>query len=209
MSTSEKLTYREAKVLQALTLGHSQASALRFAGFPEWTQSHPERIITPEIWAEFERLRSQLVEHTISAGLIDAQEIHEYLTDAIRADWCDIENDDGTFRPISEWPLIWRQMKEAGDVEVEFEAHRSHDGEDAQGLGGWDRDGMVRKVKVKFASRIKLIELAMKHKGVDAMVKEQKGDVHLHVHAEVTQRLNSALAREKRLIDVQAKEVQE
>lgn len=195
------MTYREAKYVQARINGATQVAAAQQAGFSVWLgRNATAQIETDEMREQIQKLQAELVQNTFQAGLITATEIHEYLTDAIRADWCDIENDDGTFKPISEWPLIWRQMKEAGDIEVEYEATRSHDGQDAQGLGGWDRDGLVRKVKIKFASRVKLIELAMKHKGVDALAVERQ-QVDINVTAEITAKLQGALRR-KALIDV-------
>lgn len=162
-----------------------------------------------DVEALVEEATAALAEIRFEECLIDAHEIHEYLTAAIRADWADIENDDGTFKPISEWPPIWRQMKEAGDVEVEYESHRSHDGEDRDGRGGWDSDGIVRKVKLKFTSRVKLIELAMKHKAVDAIVQPHT-DVNLNVNITATeQRLERAKLRMQRVIDVKAKEIKE
>ncbi len=195
------LTYKERRIVQGIIGGLSERQAIKAAGFSEAMASHPSWIITNEMRQLVEEGNRALTLRAYENGLISATEIHEYLTDAIRADWCDIENDDGTYRPISEWPLIWRQMKEAGDIEVEYESHRSHDGEDKQGLGGWDQDGIVRKVKIKFASRVKLIELAMKHKGVDAMA-AQRQDVDVHVHGQVTAKLQAALARESKIIDV-------
>lgn len=206
---ARKLTYREARYIQERLKPEitTKAEAARNAGFPQWMIHEVNRVIeVGEVAALLQELRSTLAEHAIDVGLIDATEIHQYLTDAIRADWCDIELDDGTFRPISEWPPIWRQMKEAGDVEIEYESRRSHDGEDKDGLGGWDRDGIVKKVKIKFASRVKLLELAMRHKAVNAMVEQKGADVHLHLHAEMTAKLQAALTREARLIETTASE---
>lgn len=199
------MTYREARYVASRINGATKQQAMLDAGFSAWLARVPQTIESEEVLAAITKAQGELVQHTITAGLIDATEIHEYLTDAIRADWCDIENDDGTFRPISEWPLIWRQMKEAGDIEVEYEATRSHDGQDAQGLGGWDRDGLVRKVKIKFASRVKLLELAMRHKGVNAMVEQKSGDTNILVVTAETAR--KVIGARKRLERLQSSEV--
>jgi hypothetical protein len=193
------ITRKEQRYLSARLRGDSQQDALRFAGLPSWMRTRE----LPQVEALVAEATIALNEIRYEQCLIDAAEIHEYLTDAIRANWSDIENDDGTFKPLSEWPEIWQRMKEKGDVEVETESVRSHDGEDTEGRGGWESSGKtVRKVKIAFASKVKLIELAMKHKAVDAMVQQKQGDTHLHLHAEVTSRLQGALSREQKLIDV-------
>jgi len=163
----------------------------------------PSWIETPEMKAEIERLQAELVENTLNAGLIDAAEIHDYLTEALRADMRDIRNDDGSFRPQSEWPEIWGRMMEAGDVEVEYMSERSHDGETKDQEGGWDRVGTVQKVKLKFSSKTKLLELAMKHKAVNAMVEPKQGDVNvLVITAEKARQVVNAKKRLARIHDV-------
>lgn len=149
-------------------------------------------------------IEQELVAHAINESLIDATEIHEYLTDAIRADMRDIRNDDHTFKPRSQWPDIWSRMEEAGDVEVEYQSERSHDGETKDKPGGWDETGkVVLKVKLKFASKVKLLELAMKHKGVNAMVEQKQGDVNIVViTAEKARQVASAKKRLAKVIDI-------
>jgi len=200
-----KLTYREARYVAARINGDDMVHAGRKAGFSEWLCRIAGSAIEKGAVAEaLNEAQEILANHALANGLIDATEIHEYLTDAIRARMSDIRNDDHTFKPRSEWPEIWDRMEEAGDVDVEYEKVRSHDGEDTEGLGGWETGSkVVVKVKLKFASRVKLLELAMKHKAVNAMVEQKSGgDLHLHVHSEITAKLQGALQREAKLIDV-------
>ena len=70
----------------------------------------------------------------------------------------------GSYRPIHEWPAVWRRMLSGSEVKELFE--HSKDGEGAS----WDKIGEL--VKIKFIDPLKLIELAMKHKGVNAMVEQ-------------------------------------
>lgn len=204
-----QLTYREARYVAARLNGEDMLHAGRKAGFSEWLcRAAGNNIEVGAVEEALHEAQSILANHALANGLIDATEIHEYLTDAIRSDWTDIENNDGTFKPISEWPDIWRRMKEAGDIEVEYQSTRSHDGEDKDGLGGWDRDGIVKKVKIKFASRVKLIELAMRHKGVDAMVQQKQGDTNINITVTAQQqRIDRAKARVARVIEAEAKHV--
>ena len=195
------MTLREAKVVGLIASGTDMGLSLRLAGFPTSVSLVPGRFITDEMKAEIKKQSAKLVKNALDKGLVTAEEIHEYLTDAIRANFSDIRNDDGSFKPLSEWPPIWQQMVESGDVEIEYSSVRSHDGEDKDQAGGWDRVGKILKVKYKFGSKVKFIELAMKHKGVNAMVQEKQGDVHLHLHAEIVKNLQGALAREQRMIE--------
>ncbi len=201
------MTLREARYVNAAVNGESDYKALRQAGWSHDLAAHPARVITDEMRAEVERLREGLVVATIENGRINAEEIHDYLSDALRADMREIREDDGSFKPQSEWPDIWGRMMEAGDIEVEYLSERSHDGETKDKEGGWDVKGKVIKVKLKFASRVKLLELAMKHKAVDAMVQQKAGDTNiLVVTADQARRVAGA---KKRLAAMAAKEVGE
>ncbi len=202
------LTYRESKYVVARSKGVSKHQALIACGFSPALAKNPQFIETPEVLAEIEKYKAELVQNTLETGLIDATEIHEYLTDALRARISDIQNDDFSFKPLNEWPEIWQRMYEAGDVEVETLTERSSDGATKDKRGGWDEIGTVTKVKLKFSSRVKLLELAMKHKGVNAMVEAKSGDVHqhLHLHTEITAKLQGALTREARMIEAKTEE---
>jgi len=67
----------------------------------------------------------------------------------------------GCYRPLEQWPAIWRRMLSAADVKEIFE--HSKDGEGAS----WDKIGEV--IKLKFVDPLKLMELLMRHSKVDAM----------------------------------------
>jgi len=190
------LTYREALYVNERLKGKNKAAAARAAGFTPGVVNNVGALIeVGPVKEKLEELQRELVEDTLAVGLADAKELHEYLTEALRADVRDIRNDDGSFKPQSEWPPIWGRMCEAGDVEVERTFERSKDGGDKS----WDAKGTVTKVKLKFTGRAKLIELLMRHKGVNALVESKQPDVHLHLHAEVTQRLADGRKRVQEL----------
>ncbi len=165
------ITVRESRFLAARQQGLNEHKALRAAGFPEWIAHDPNKLNTIDKLREiFEAWNSKMVKHTFEDGLLDSLELHEYLTQAVRAKMSDIRNDDGSFKPISEWPDIWQQMAEGGDVDIEYASERSHDGEDKDQAGGWDIKGKILKVKYRFAPKSKLWELAMKHRAINAQV---------------------------------------
>lgn len=171
MNPSVALTHREAKYVAGVIAGKTRQQAMLDAGFSAWLARRPSEFETPAMKEAISKAMAELADMAIEESLIDAHEIHQYLTSAIRADISDILNDDHSYKPISEWPLIWRQLYEGGDIDVQFASERSHDDEDRDGAGGWDHVGKVVKVKLRFTSKAKLLELAMKHKGIDAFAR--------------------------------------
>lgn len=191
------MTFRESRYVAARLRGLTKTAAALECGFsPSVANCAGSIVETDEIRAEVARLQAELVANTLEVGLIDAKEIHEYLTDALRADMRDIRNEDGSFKPQSEWPEIWGRMMEAGDCEVETESVSA-----ANEDGSVITNNVVRKVKIKTASRVKLLELAMKHKGVNALaqVDEKPANVTINV---VYQTAKPAIADNIRVISI-------
>lgn len=88
---------------------------------------------------------------------IDAAWLLERLAAEAQADANDLYDTEGHFKPVSEWPLIWRQGLVAG-IEM---------GDVTIGTGR--RAKTVRRpVKVKLSDRAKRLELVGKHVGVQA-----------------------------------------
>jgi phage terminase small subunit len=200
----KRLTYREARYVAARINGLDMTNAARKAGFSESVCLQAgARIETGVVEAALHEAQEILANHALAEGLIDAAEIHEYLTDALRARMSDIRNDDHSFKPRSEWPEIWDRLEEGGEVEISYEHERSHDGKDEDKRGGWDTVGKVLDVKCKFPSKVKLLELAMKHKGVDAMVQQKGTEVNvLVVSAEKARQVQGARKRLAKVVDV-------
>ena len=205
------LTHREAKYVNARVAGKSKQQALLIAGFSPSLAAVPFRVVTPEMEAAEAEITAELVAQSLDQGLADATEVHQYLTAALRADMRDIRNEDGSFRPQSEWPAIWGQMMEGGDVIVEYEqlTERSHDDATEEKLGGWDVVGekVVKNVKLKFSSRAKLVELLMRHKGVNAMVEAKQGDVNITIVT--ADQARKVVDAKKRLLKATVKEIKE
>lgn len=88
---------------------------------------------------------------------IDADWLLRRLADEAEADVADLYNDDGSLKPVKDWPPIWRKGLVAGlDVEeVTIEGSVV---------------GIIRKLKL--SDRTKRLELIGKHVGVQAF-KEQ------------------------------------
>lgn len=101
------------------------------------------------------------VKAAINAGIakrnqevgVDASYLLHRLFDEVEADMADIYDEDGTLKPIHQWPKVWRQGLVAGvDIEV-IEANGTT---------------AVRLCKVKFSDRAKRIEMFGKHVDVGA-----------------------------------------
>ena len=90
---------------------------------------------------------------------IDADWVLERLADEADADLADLYDENGGLKPITEWPLVWRQGLVAGlDVEEIFK--------DAEKLG--------QVTKVKLSDRIKRVELIGKHVDVQAFAERHE-----------------------------------
>ncbi len=187
------LTYREARYVKARIEGKNVKESMQAAGFsPGFCHTPHELPGFRAMNAEVDRLQAELSAHTIEQALVDAKEIHEQLTEELRGDIADLYDEKGELLPVKDWPLWARN----GGVEVLDEPKMVHstDGKNSS----WDVQG--RQIKVRMGPRHKTRELAMKHRGVNAMVDQKAGDVNLTiVHNQILQKLDGALARKKAL----------
>ena len=62
-------------------------------------------------------------------------------------------------------------------------------------------------MKLKFSSRAKLVELLMKHKGVNAMVEAKQGDVNITIVT--ADQARKVVDAKKRLLKATVKEIKE
>ena len=168
----------------AIASGKNQTEAGRECGYAEkWLWTHASRLSrNVTVQARITELREQFV----NARLVDAKKLHIRWSEMFEADIGDIVNVDGAFKPIHEWPKVWRQMMSAMDVKEIFEP--SKDGKDK----AWDKIGQL--VKMRFIEQSKLGELLGKHKAVDAFVAVKEEHLHLHLHAELEDKLANARA---------------
>jgi len=139
------------------------------AGYSEKTAySMGQRLLkhveVEKMLAEAQAKRSERVQ-------VDADWVLTRLAAEATADLADILDDAGAIKPVSDWPVIWRQGLVAG-----FEVQEN------------EVDGvkMGQTVKVKLSDRIKRIELIGKHVNVQAFRDQvhQTGAVTLNVTPE-------------------------
>lgn len=170
---ARRLTYRESRVVRAIIEGSTKADALRLAGFPESIAMSSSKIITPDVQSVVDEMQAALAQYQLDHALIDATEILEQLTDEARGDLADLYDDQGEPLPIKQWPL-WARL---GGVEFVDEPNMVPSG-DGEGKS-WDQVG--RKIRIIGKPRTKTRELAMKHKGVNAMVQAPAAAVTVNV----------------------------
>lgn len=101
---------------------------------------------------------------------IDADWVLSRLGAEAEADLADLYREDGSVKPVHEWPLIWRQGLVAG-VEVERIA-----------------EGIGTVTKIKISDRIKRIDLIGKHIDVQAFKEkvEHTGAINITINPEDT-----------------------
>lgn len=148
---------QELFVLEYLKDQNATQAAIRAGYSPKTAMQQGSRLLCHvEVGARIREAQAEQRDRT----KIDADWVLNRLAQEVEADIADIHNDDGSLKPIKEWPMVWRKGLVAG-----FEIEHST-----------DRDGkpVVKVAKVKVASRDKRLELLGKHIAVGAF-REQVG----------------------------------
>ncbi len=115
-----------------------------------------ENLTKPDIRAAVAEAQQARSERT----KIGADWVLARLADEADADLADLYDENGGLKPITEWPLVWRQGLVAGlDVDEEFN-------KDGKKLG--------QVTKIKLSDRIKRVELIGKHVDVQAFAERHE-----------------------------------
>lgn len=99
---------------------------------------------------------SELKQERVEEVKIDANYVLNRLVEIDQMDALDIINDDGSLKPISMWPKVWRTYLSGFDLTELWEGQ----GEDRQQIG------LLKKVK--WPDKVKNLELLGKHIEVQA-----------------------------------------
>lgn len=151
-----------------------------------------------------ENMTKPVVSSAINAALAErskatgwnAEKVLRRLGEMADADVLEIMDDLGGYKPLKDWPPSWRRMVSECRVEISYE--RSTDGTQAGKSKSWDESGKI--ISVKIPDRLKIIESIGRHVAVRAYpTPEVKSETHIHLHAEITKRLQGALQRQKQL----------
>jgi phage terminase small subunit len=98
---------------------------------------------------------------------IDADKVLLKLSEMVEADIIDILNDDGSVKPVQDWPPVWRKSISG------FEINELFDGV------GKDREQIGFVKKVKLLDKARLLELVGKHVDVQAFKERVQVDVNI------------------------------
>ena len=109
-----------------------------------------------DIQGRIAELRSVRIEEV----RIDANYVLKRLIEIDQMDVLDIMNDDMSFRPLHEWPKVWRQYLSGVDLSEIFEGR------------GDDREMVGILKKIKWPDKVKNLELLGKHIGVGAFTEK-------------------------------------
>lgn len=130
------------------------------AGYSARTASSigEENLRKPEILACLQERKKERHERT----KINADYVLQRLAQIDEMDVADILNDDGSLRPVKEWPKVWRQYVSGFEISELFDGK----GDERQMVG-------VLK-KIKWPDKLKNLELLGKHSHVGAFSEQVK-----------------------------------
>lgn len=120
--------------------------------------------------ARTDKIKALMLEHRherMERTKIDADWVLTELGDMMEADIADIIDENNCYRPIADWPKVWRKMLQGVDIEQIFEGR------------GKDREHVGNVVKIKFIDRLKALDMIGKHIDVQAfkeVVEHQVGE---------------------------------
>jgi len=135
------------------------------SGFSEKTASVKGYSLTKDPLVN--ELINKLIDERNERVKVDADYVLKRVTEIDQMDVIDILNDDGSIKPVSEWPSIWRQMLSGIDLAEIWE-------------GSGDQRQLVGILKkIKWPDKVKNLELMGKHVKVQAFKEkiEHEGDL--------------------------------
>lgn len=149
------LTPKQKRFVEEYLIDLNATQAAIRAGYSKKTAKSTgcENLTKPDIAKAIQQAKLNRSERT----KIDADWLLTRLADEADADISDIINDEGSLKPVSAWPKVWRQGLVQGlDIEQQY---TYQDGQQVP-------DGVVAKVRL--SDRVKRLELIGKHVAVGA-----------------------------------------
>lgn len=145
-----KLTDKQEMFCREYLIDLNATQAAVRAGYSEKTAKETgyENLTKPHIADRITELKSQRVED----AKISANYVLNRLVEIDKMDVIDITNDDGSLKPISQWPKVWRTTLSGLDV-----AEIIQDGSVA---------GLLKKIKLP--DKVKNLELLGRHVEIQA-----------------------------------------
>lgn len=143
--------------------------------------------------ADVQALIQQYVDGVTKRTVWNAARVLERLGEIVDADIAEIYAEDGSLKPLKEWPKYWRRLVTRIESEQKFE--RSKDGGDQS----WDP--AAKLLKIHIGERLKALELIGRHKAVDAFV-QQKQQTDINVTIVTAEKARQIIAAKQRLAKV-------
>ncbi len=162
---ADKLDAREAAFVMAYLDCKIANKAARLAGYSESTADSsaclwcgPQRTKCPPNKRHVWDAVKQAIDDQQRTARIDAAFVLTRLGAMIDADPVDIiDEDTGCYKKIHDWPITWRRMLSAADVQELFQV-----------IKGGNQEKIGEVVKYKFIDKLKAYELLGKHVNVQA-----------------------------------------
>lgn len=160
------LNPKQARFVEEYLLDLNATQAASRAGYMQPQTQGPRLLQNVAVQAALAKAQAKRAERV----QVDADWVLKRLALEVEADLADLYNQDGSLKPVKDWPLIWRQGLVAGIDVVE---------ETNNGLSMTVR-------KVRLSDRIKRLELIGKHVDVQAFRDQVKheGGISLTVSQE-------------------------
>lgn len=150
------LTAKQQRFVEEYLIDLNATQAAIRAGYSEKTANEigAENLTKPSISEAIAKAKKERTDRVLA----DADYVLRRLVQIDKMDVLDILNNNGTIKPVSEWPLIWRQFISGIDIAE---------------LG--DSAALVKKIK--WPDKVKNLELIGKH--VDVQAFKEKLDLGL------------------------------
>ncbi|CAH0528423.1 hypothetical protein CTH30272_02107 [Allocatenococcus thiocycli] len=149
-----KLTDKQEMFCREYLIDLNATQAAIRAGYSKKTAySAGQRLLkNVEVQKRISELKSTRIEET----KIDANYVLNRLVEIDQMDVLDILSEDGSIKPVSEWPKVWRTYLSGMDISELFEGR------------GEEREQIGFLKKVKWPDKVKNLELLGKHIEVQA-----------------------------------------
>lgn len=151
-SGGRKLTPKQRRFVEEYLIDLNATQAAIRAGYSEKTARSvaAENLTKPDIANAIAKAQNARIERTE----INADYVLKRLVEIDQMDALDILHEDGTLKPVSQWPKVWRQYLSGLDI-MEMSA-------------GGDSDNLAFIKKIKWPDKVKNLELIGKHVSVQA-----------------------------------------
>lgn len=168
-----KLTAKQAKFVSEylIDLNATQA-AIRTGYNPKTAYSQGQRLLkNVEVMKAIKAAQDKRAEKT----QINAEYVLRRHAEIDQMDLLDIMTDEGGFKPLHDWPKIWRQFLSGVDVSEIFEG------------GGNERQIVGVLKKIKWPDKLRNLELLGKHVDVGAYREQLRteGDLIINVNGKL------------------------